>query len=63
MRYTIPRGNWTTALAAAIEVARDGDVIEVHNAAMLDLAIRAQQRMVHARDTRIIFEIAQETTE
>lgn len=57
MRHPIPSGNWTSALADAIESAQDGDVIIVHNAAMLELAMRAHERMIHARDTRIVFEI------
>lgn len=57
MKHIIPSGNWTTALADAIESAQDGDVIVVHNAAMLELAMRAQERMIHARDTRLAFEI------
>ncbi len=45
MRHTIPIGNWTMALADAIESAKDGDVIVVHNAAMKELAEGAYSRM------------------
>ena len=45
MIHKIPSGNWTTYLADAIEQSADGDVIEVHNGAMKELAENAKRRM------------------
>lgn len=45
MTITIPRTNWTMALADAIRDACDGDVIVVHNDDMRELGERAKGRM------------------
>ncbi len=55
----IPTANWTTAIVNAIEIARDGDKIIVHNDAMKELAKRAIARM--CPDKQIILTVASET--
>ena len=55
MIHKIPSGNWTTYLADAIEQSADGDVIEVHNGAMKELAENAKRWM--CPDKLITFEI------
>lgn len=58
MRYTIPTRSWTLMLWVAIAAAQDGDVIEVHNDAMQELAERARLRM--CPDKNLTFEIEEE---
>ena len=45
MIHKIPAGNWTQALVDKIELAKKGDVIEVHSHAMKELAEKARLRM------------------
>ena len=55
MKHEIPRSNWPTALAEAIENADDGDTIVCHNEDMAQLAERARQRMCPKKT--LMFEI------
>lgn len=43
--HHIPRTNWPMHLADAIEQAREGDTIIVHNESMHQLALEAAHRM------------------
>jgi hypothetical protein len=55
MRYEIPAGNWTTALADAIKDASDGDTIVCHTENMRALAERARLRM--CPDKALVYEV------
>lgn len=54
--YTIPTGNWTTALADALDKAEDGDTIAVHSEAMKELAERAIRRRTDGKRLHIVIE-------
>lgn len=55
MTHKIPVANWPTALAKAVEDATDGDTVEVHTAAMKQLAEQLQGRT--CPDKALQFEI------
>ena len=54
-RITIPTAGWTIALADAIEGAKHGDVIEVHNQEMFELAEDFRRKLHPAKSLK--FEI------
>lgn len=45
MEYVIPLGNWTRALADALEKAQAGDTIVVQDVNKQELALHAAERM------------------
>ena len=51
--YTIPKENWKTALANAINAAQDGDTIKVSTYEMFLFGMIAQQRM--CPDKKLVF--------
>lgn len=53
--YTIPAGNWTIALADAIEQSVDGDVIVVDSDVKVELGQDAKDRM--CPEKRLTFEV------
>ena len=57
MRYEIPTGGWTTALADAIDDATAGDTIVCHNTDMRALAERARLRM--CPDKALVYEVTE----